>query len=220
MNGRRAGAGPFGRAIFRCYLRNHEGLTRYVEWLAADKERHALKRILLAVLVRGITRFVLVGKIIPRHEAEAMLAGAQAVGLTDCVCRVCHEGIHAAACLFLDEACAAYAESGPYPLRRVSLAEALAVMEKAAEAGCVFITPVSPLAVRWFPQRYCICACRLDYCLPLRFAQRYGIHDGCAKEIPEYSPRHRLLLCLALVTLPLLWVSLMLFLTLDKPARR
>jgi hypothetical protein len=201
------GFNGLSRLVFRVYLRHHETLTRYLEWLAADRHRHPAKRLLLAWIVKGLTRFVLVGRIIGKPEAQAMLDGASVIGLTDCVCRVGYEGVHEPACLFLGEAVALYERNGPYPMRRLSRSEAQAVIERPRDHPVVHITPISPLGVRWFPHRYCICSCRLDYCLPLRFAHRYGMPQGLATNLPAYSFRHRMLLWAALATLPVLWAS-------------
>jgi hypothetical protein len=194
--------------VFGLYLRNQVLLTCYIKWLADGNGTSAYKRIMLTIIAKGVTKFALVAKQLADEEITRMIDGADRIGLTTCVCAHCGNRAVRESCLFIDRGFDAYRENGPYPLSTITRDQALRIVKAAKADGCFLVTPVNPLGVPCFPERYCICSCRADDCLPLKLRDIHGIREAWTVTVPKYEWWHWLILGGALLTFPLFLISL------------
>ena len=189
------------KIIFGCYFRHQRFLTNFLEWLAKDK--NILKKITIRILAKGMARYFIVAKKINNDQATQMINNCTVVGITNCVCKGCYENKEEKKCLFIDLGFEVYSKNGPYKIFKISKSEALKKIKELTKKDYSQITPINPLNTWIFPNKYCICNCKLDHCMPIRFREKYGIKEAYTEKMIRYNPFHNFIFYISLLLTPL-----------------
>lgn len=131
----------------------HGTLEKYGAWLTEE-------RIPAAGRVIPVQKEITAAEwILPTHQAADMLHNSDLFALADCVCRVrygrCDGPVET--CLVLDDIAEQYLDEGK--ARRLTLEEAVRILEKARDAGLIHLTYYRPQNRAWVLCSCCSCCC-------------------------------------------------------------
>jgi hypothetical protein len=193
--------------VFSFYLRHQYFLTKYLKWLIRNRN-YSVNKIIINLMNKGLTRYFLVARRISLADARKLINGSTQIGITYCVCKDCYKNKKEQKCIFMDFGYEIYKKNGPYKISKISKRSAIEKITSLSRSNHIPIIPWNPLRISIFPEAYCICNCRSDHCMPLRFSDDYGLETLIHSDI-RYSRMHLVIFFISLIFSPLILLNML-----------